>query len=174
MKRVWSCSIRTLPYEADFGATVGLVEAATMYGGLVAAKSTGGDGRGTAAQVDEVFAYLVGSTLGEGCVVAVVRIPVYMTGDFYVEVAAFDNVGQSAEFAFGLGGELPVGGVEEDAVEGMGDAILGHLDVGGELEVVCDGGWCGTTISSRPVVGSRGWGEIYEVRGGEIKAVIDV
>ena len=112
------------------------MEAAAGCGGLVAAQAAGGDGGGSAAEVYEVFAYLVGTALGEGCVVAVVGVAVYMAGDFDVEVPTFDESGKTAQLGFGFGGETPVGGIELDAVEGLRDAVVGHLDVCGELEVV--------------------------------------
>ena len=112
------------------------MEAAAGCGGLVATLSLCGDGGGSAAEVYEVFAYLVGTALGEGCVVAVVGVAVYMAGDFDVEVTAFDETGKTAQLGFGFGGELPVGGIEMNAVECLRNAVVGHLDVCGELEVV--------------------------------------
>ena len=76
------------------------------------------------------------ATLGEGCVVAVVGVAVYMAGDFDVEVSAFDKSGKAAQLGFGFGGETPISGIELDAVEGLRDAVVGHLDVCGELEIV--------------------------------------
>ena len=48
----------------------------------------------------------------------------------------FDKGGKAAKLGLGLGGETPVGSVEEHVVERMRNAVVGHLNVGGELEVV--------------------------------------
>ena len=74
----------------------------------------------------------------------------------------FDKGGKAAKLGLGLGGESPVGGVEEHIVERMRNAVVGHLYVGGELEVV-GLGFCRVGLA-----------EVKAVGRGEVEAVVDV